>query len=241
MKAIILAAGRGSRMGKHTDNKPKCLTIIKGKPLLYWQIKAIKKSGISEIAIVTGYKRNLISTYNLIEFYNNDWKKTNMVESLNRASSFLENDNCIVSYADIYYSHEAITSLINSNADLAITYDPNWLNKWKKRFDDPLLDAETFKITEDSHVSEIGRKPSSLQEIKGQYMGLLKFTPFSWNKIRDFKVKYPETLHDKISMTELLQNLITMKILSIKAIPHYKLWGEVDTFSDLMFLKSQIN
>jgi len=59
MKAIILAAGRGSRMKKLTSNQPKCLTNLNGKPILDWQLEAFKKSGITEVAIVTGYRRNL--------------------------------------------------------------------------------------------------------------------------------------------------------------------------------------
>ena len=46
MKAIILAAGRGSRMGNLTDESPKCLLEIYGKPLIMHQIEAITKAGI---------------------------------------------------------------------------------------------------------------------------------------------------------------------------------------------------
>ena len=56
MRAIILAAGRGSRMKKLTEMHPKCLIKFKGKSLLDWQIEAIKKVGIENIALVTGTK-----------------------------------------------------------------------------------------------------------------------------------------------------------------------------------------
>ena len=62
MKAIILAAGRGSRMKKLTNDKPKCLVKLHGKPLLEWQLESMRKSGISEIAIVTGYKHEMLSS-----------------------------------------------------------------------------------------------------------------------------------------------------------------------------------
>ena len=58
MKTIILAAGRGSRMGNLTDEKPKCLLEVFGKPLIEHQIEALTKGGIEDIAIVTGYKVN---------------------------------------------------------------------------------------------------------------------------------------------------------------------------------------
>ena len=46
MKGIILAAGRGSRMGVLTDERPKCLTVLAGRTLLEWQIEAMRKAGI---------------------------------------------------------------------------------------------------------------------------------------------------------------------------------------------------
>ena len=54
-KGIILAAGRGSRMGDLTLKLPKCRTIFKGKELLDWQIDGLSVSGLDEISIVRGY------------------------------------------------------------------------------------------------------------------------------------------------------------------------------------------
>ena len=90
MKAIILAAGRGSRMNELTYDKPKCLIEINGKTLLDWQLEAIKSVGINEIGIVTGYKREMLSDYKLIEFYNPNWETSQMVYSLNYATNWLE-------------------------------------------------------------------------------------------------------------------------------------------------------
>ena len=70
MKAIILAAGRGSRMKNLTDDKPKYLVKLHQKPLLERQLESLRKSGINEIAIVTGYKHEMLSSYNLAEFQN---------------------------------------------------------------------------------------------------------------------------------------------------------------------------
>ena len=82
MKAIILAAGRGSRMKDLTDERPKCLVELRGKPLLEWQLEALREAGINEIAIVTGYKRELLVNRGLTEFHNPRWAETQMVSSL---------------------------------------------------------------------------------------------------------------------------------------------------------------
>ena len=96
MRAIILAAGRGSRMNDLTDDRPKCLVELRGKPLLEWQLAAIREAGITEIAIVTGYKRELLARYELTEFHNPRWAETQMLSSLAYAKKWLESSPSIV-------------------------------------------------------------------------------------------------------------------------------------------------
>ena len=63
MKAIILAGGRGKRLRPITDYVPKPLIPIKNIPIIEWQIKYLKKFGISEIIICSGYKTEMIENY----------------------------------------------------------------------------------------------------------------------------------------------------------------------------------
>ena len=86
MKAIILAAGRGSRMGNLTDENEGLLEVL--KPLIEHQIEALTK-GIEDIAIVTGYKSELLNCYGNYHFHNEEWAETNMVYSLLCAKEWL--------------------------------------------------------------------------------------------------------------------------------------------------------
>jgi len=63
MKAIILAGGRGKRLSPITDYVPKPLIPIKNIPIIEWQIKYLKKYGVNEVIICTGYKTNMIENY----------------------------------------------------------------------------------------------------------------------------------------------------------------------------------
>ncbi|WP_039942517.1 phosphocholine cytidylyltransferase family protein [Leptospira alexanderi] len=234
MKAIILAAGRGSRMKNLTEDLPKCLLKIKGDTLLNWQLKALKNTGIKDIAIVTGYKRELLKQQGLLEFYNSKWAETNMVSSLECARDWLENDVCIVSYSDIIYDNKAVEFLINSKANIAITFDKNWLTLWEKRFEDPLTDAETFRLNHDgSTLTEIGNKPTSIAEIQGQYMGLLRFTPIGWSEIVRIRSELSNEQRNRMHMTGTLQKVIEADRISIEAIPYSDSWGEYDSPKDL--------
>lgn len=233
MRAIILAAGRGSRMKDLTDERPKCLVELRGKPLLEWQLEALRGAGISEIAIVTGYKREMLANRGLIEFHNERWADTQMLTSLACASEWLISDTCIVTYSDIFYSSNAVTSLKEISAELAITYDPNWLGIWGQRFENPLDDAETFKINSKGILVEIGKKASVLEEIEGQYMGLLRFEPKGWAEIERIRDGLKREQRDKIHMTGILQKVIGEGRLKVVTVPYEGEWGEVDCKEDL--------
>lgn len=240
MKAIILAAGRGSRMKSMTDEKPKCLVELHGKALLDWQLDALRGAGINEIAIVTGYKRELLSGRGLVEFHNSRWAETNMVSSLACAAAWLESEPCIVSYSDIFYSSAAVQSLMNSGASLAVTYDPDWLSLWSQRFGDPLLDAETFRLGSSGVLREIGNKPQTVAEVQGQYMGLLRFTPDGWAEVVRIRSNLSDEQKDKMHMTGTLQKVIEADRVSIVGIPYMGKWGEVDSQEDLKSYNKQV-
>jgi choline kinase len=233
VKAIILAAGRGSRMKSLTDERPKCLVELRGKPLLEWQLESLRAAGISDIAVVTGYKRELLAGRGLSEFHNPRWAETNMVSSLACAESWLQGEPCIVSYSDIFYSPVAVQSLINCEATLAVTYDPNWLQLWTERFGDPLLDAETFRLSATHTLAEIGNKPQSVDDVQGQYMGLLRFTPEGWAEVVRLRAELSPQQRDSMHMTNTLQRVIDAGRVQIEAVAYTGEWGEVDSSEDL--------
>src|SRR2546429_5169036 len=82
MKAIILAAGQGTRLLPLTEHRPKCMVEIAGKPLLYWQLEVLRNCGVTNIGLVTGYKAQSIDALGVHVFRNADYMSTNMVASL---------------------------------------------------------------------------------------------------------------------------------------------------------------
>ncbi|MDR1583592.1 MAG: phosphocholine cytidylyltransferase family protein [Prevotellaceae bacterium] len=233
MKVIILAAGRGSRMGKKTANLPKCLMELGGKTLLERCIDTLQAAGIesSEIAIVTGYRREAITIKGVHYFHNDDWENTNMFVSLTKASEWLTKEPCIVSYADIVFSPDVIRKLDCATSEFAITYYTGFWKLWSKRFENPLDDLETFKM-QDGKLVEIGMKPFSKEDVQGQYMGLLRFTPSGWEKIEEaIKLPMPKTVA-KLDMTTLLQHLINHGN-TIETIGTDDLWLECDNQNDI--------
>src|SRR5688500_3719209 len=107
MDAIILAAGRGSRMESLTAELPKCMTRLANRPLLEWQLAALREGGARRVAVVAGYKAESFDAYcrqpsQIIRFLNPRWADTNMVMSLAAAGEWLKHRTCLVSYSDIF-------------------------------------------------------------------------------------------------------------------------------------------
>ena len=72
MRAIILAAGSGLRLGQHTLDIPKALVDINGKSILERQISLLRKHGVDEISVVTGYKKEKHVLNNIEYFFNHN-------------------------------------------------------------------------------------------------------------------------------------------------------------------------
>lgn len=233
MKAILLAAGRGSRMRQLTDARPKCLVELLGRPLLDWQLEAMHLAGIRDIAIVTGYRREDLAHQGLVEFHNPRWAQTNMVSSLACAEDWLLSGPCLVSYTDIFYQPQALHSLMDSPAALAVSYDPAWRQLWERRFTDPLSDAETFRIDAAGNLLDIGQRPERIEAVQGQYMGLLRFTPEAWREVLRIRSDLDDKQRDLMHMTATLQRILAAGRLKISTLAYHGLWGEIDSQHDL--------
>lgn len=238
MKAVILAAGRGSRMGAHTQNIPKCLLKLAGRPLLAWQLEALHTAGITDILIVRGYQRQCLSPTGLglaPESFtvtdNTRWDQTNMLSTLLCANEFAQQEGTLVAYADIVYHPDHIRALAACPQDIAITCDSQWEALWRLRFGDPLLDAETFS-SEQGLLRAIGGQPRSISQIEAQYMGLLKFTPKGWNTLREHCAHLGTQLVDSMDMTKILQSLLSVGV-PIGTVTVAGKWCEGDSMEDL--------
>jgi choline kinase len=232
MRAVILAAGRGSRMGSLGDGRPKCLAELAKKPLIARQIAALRGGGASAVGVVRGYRADMICLPNLTYFDNPRWAETNMVMSLATAAAWARSGPIIVSYADIFYRRDLVRDLASAKGDLVVAYDRAWRNLWSRRFADPLADAETFRADESGNLIEIGGKTLKIEEIAGQYMGLLKFTPKAWQTVDTVLVELDPATRDRLDMTGLLRILLD-RGFPICTLGTEEQWGEVDSPGDL--------
>ncbi|MDA8649724.1 phosphocholine cytidylyltransferase family protein [Alphaproteobacteria bacterium] len=239
-RCLILAAGEGKRLRPLTEKYPKALVTLLDRPLLHWQLDVLKAAGIKNVGLVTGYKAEQLSGLGYPTFLNSRFGSTNMVESLFSAITFFENktEDIIISYGDIIYQRDNLSSVLNTKGDLVVMVDLGWFDLWSLRNQNPLDDAETLKINRAGKIVEIGKKPHSLDDIQGQYTGLIKV---SCKKIREFiafyksldrNAEYDNRTFQKMHLTTFLQLLINAGWSIIPA-PVTHGWLEVDTTEDL--------
>jgi L-glutamine-phosphate cytidylyltransferase len=240
MRALILAAGRGSRMRHLGDERPKCLVELDGRPLLALQVAALRRGGASEIGVVRGYRAEMLNFPGLAYFTNERWAETNMVASLAVAAEWLRSGPVIVSYADIFYRAELVRSLAAVSGALVIAYDRAWRSLWTRRFADPLSDAETFRIDAQGTLLEIGARATRIEDIHGQYMGLLKFTPPAWHAVEALRASLEERERDRLDMTGLLRRLLARGTVPIGTCGTDGQWGELDSPGDAELYTSML-
>jgi glucose-1-phosphate thymidylyltransferase len=124
MKAVILAAGEGKRLRPFTETMPKVMLPVANKPVLEYVFDAVKKSGIDEIVVVVGYKKEVIMEY-FKDYKDVKITYVNQVKQLGTAHALLQakksiKDSFIVLAGDNIIDESSISKLIKTSSDYAI-------------------------------------------------------------------------------------------------------------------------
>lgn len=240
MKAVILAAGSGTRLKKYTENLPKGMLSFMGKTIIERQIEIYRVCGIEDIIIVRGFASEKIDYKNVKYYTNKKYASTNMVESLMEARSEFD-DDIIVSYSDILFEPEMLKKMIKTDADFACAVDDNWKVYWKKRYGKIDFDTESLAIDGADNITELGLENPPIEKISARYIGLLKFSADGLKFIQEtMEAAYKDedkpwqqsgkTVR-KAYMTDLL-NAIIESGKEVKAVHFNNGWIEFDTNED---------
>lgn len=246
MKAIILAAGKGTRMGKYTENLPKGMLNVNGKTLIQHQIETLRNSGITDIAIVTGYEHSKINYSDVTYYHNAKFDTTNMVESLMTAKDFITDDNILICYSDILYTEELVKKCINNNFDIGVAVDADWKNLWQLRYGKVDFDLESLTV-ENGNIIELGKEVDSSINLDYRYIGLIKFSKVGINiLINTYNSRIGKSWRqsgksfEQGYMTDILSQIIDDGN-EIKAIVTKGNWLEFDTAEDYEVLTKALN
>ncbi len=234
LKAVHLAAGQGTRLRPVTDDKPKPLVELAGKPLLERNVETLRDARVNDHVVVTGYEADQIADRGFETVHNDVYDETEMIYSLFcAAQTFPEDGDLIVSYGDILYENSVIKELLDCDAPMCVVVDLEWRDLWDRRFDDPLDDAETLQLDDAGLIQEIGNDPETNDEIDGQYIGLFKIRCDYVDRFIEAYRELEATADGYVSIesTAFLQRLVDDG-WDLQAVEIENGWLEVDTLDD---------
>lgn len=179
MTAIIIGAGRGKRLGALTDEIPKTLVPIVGRPMLESILEALAAGGFrrdADVVFVCGYKAEVVrGRYPELSYVENrDWERNNILLSLLHARDHMTG-GFVSTYADIVYRPEAIEKVVASPHDLTLVCDTDWRRRYAGRSEHPETDAEKLRL-EGDRVVELSRRIDP-ERASGEFIGVLRATP----------------------------------------------------------------
>ena len=241
IKAIILAAGRGTRLKKYANGLPKGMLEFEGKTLLERQIEILRRCDIYDISIVTGYAAEKIKFEGVRLFHNSRFAHTNMVESLMAARKVLE-ENVVVFYADILVEAGVLQTLIRSPGDIIVTVDTDWKSYWTARYGNISTDTESLVLDGQGSIVSLGVPDIPPEQMQARYVGLLRFSPQGMRVFKEIYDRVKASFHGKpwrhatafdlAFMTDMIQELIDQGY-RVSACPVHGGWLEFDTDADL--------
>jgi choline kinase len=246
MLGVVIAAGRGARMGALTDTRPKCMLEVSGRPLIDHSIARLRGAGCGRIVVVTGYQApvlhaHLASETDVTCVRNPRAAQTNVLQSLITARPLLDGP-CIVTYSDTIVSAAVYARLVATTGDIVLGVDVDWTPYYDGRVGHPVAEAEKVYLDASGAVHAVGkhlgaRAPAALQV--GEFVGLLRMSDDGCRSVVALIDELVATRRpddrfqaadawDRAYLTDLVQEALD-RCLPVRAATVRRGWAEFDT------------
>ena len=240
MDAIIIAAGSGKRISDEVKSTPKSLINVNGKPIINFQIEALREVGIDNIIVIIGKYSEKFQIKNVHYVKDSNHENHDILGSLMEAKDFLKN-NVLVMYSDILFEPKILQQMLDSKSNISIAVDNDWKKNYEGRTQHPISEAENVLINDNQEIIKIKKNIKNDNFSVGEFLGIIKFVN---DGTKIFVEKYDEMIgknqgrfHDapsilKSYLTDMLQELIDCQI-KIEPVFVSGKWCEIDTMQDL--------
>jgi choline kinase len=253
VKAIIIAAGRGKRLGHHTADLPKCLVPLGGRTILDWQLRAFAAAGVDELVMIRGYRPDVLEagaraalppgmTLRFVE--NPEWETNNVLLSLACARDELDGET-LVSYSDIIFTPAVTRALVASDGAIDLVIDADFRTIYEGRTEHPLEEGEVADLDAHGRVRRVGKKALPVEEAVGEFIGLARLSAagaaWAGAALDDARARFAGRDGEPYQraarfrnayLTDLLQELIDAGCPVTPVLIHGQ-WREIDTGQDL--------
>lgn len=238
MQALMLAAGKGSRLGRYTKDNTKCMLEVNGKTLLERCIDALKEANINKLVLVLGYKKDNVINYIKdkgldkkieIEYvFNEDYDITNNIYSLFLAKDIFKREDTILLESDLIYEPSIIKELIESKYDNAAV-----LAKYEQ-----WMDGTVVTLDSEKNILEFIEKQDFDYDKINKYYKTVNIYKFSKEYIEKYYIPFLEAYvkaYGNNCYYELVLKVISgiNKSLLKGYVIKNKKWYEIDDCQDL--------
>jgi choline kinase len=237
MKAVILAAGQGTRIRAIHGRHPKCLIRVDGRTILDHQLNSLRVAGIREVGIVVGYEKEQIMRH-VRSRYRDGWLQISFIEnpafamtnnmySLWAARHWVGEERFVCLNADVIFKPHVLVFALTSTAPISMIVDPEWRD-------------ETMKVIalRDRVIHMSKRIPR--ETFSGTYIGITVFSAASnaqfFDKLGKLVSAGRVNEFFNVAVQELADEGVHVGFTSTAGLP----WAEIDDPADLAFAQEHV-
>ena len=247
MKAIILSAGYGSRLGNLTKELPKSLVDINGKSIIKRQIETFRNNGIKEIIVIIGPNKDKFQLKNIEYVVDKNFHDHEQLGSLMAANKHFQND-VVISFGDVIVDNNIMKQVIESTYDIGVAIDLNWEKKYENRTQHPKSEADLALIKSNKLIKiKKNLNPTENHQL-GEFLGIIKLSNVGSKKFlnifESLNSFHEGEFHDapslqKAYLTDMIDELIQINEV-VNPILIDGVWFEIDTIEDLENIREKI-
>tara|TARA_B100001167_G_scaffold184881_1_gene144621 strand:- start:94 stop:843 length:750 start_codon:yes stop_codon:yes gene_type:complete len=247
MKAIILSAGYGSRLGNLTKELPKSLVDINGKSIIDRQIETFRNNGIKEIIVIIGPNKDKFQLKNIEYVVDKKFHDHEQLGSLMAANKHFQND-VVISFGDVIVDNNIMKQVIESTYDIGVAIDLNWGKKYENRTQHPKSEADLALIKSNKLIKiKKNLNPTENHQL-GEFLGIIKLNNVGSKKFLNIferlNSSHQGEFHDasslqKAYLTDMIDELIQVNEV-VNPIFVDGVWFEIDTIEDLENIREKI-
>ena len=248
MKAIILSAGSGSRLGDLTKELPKSLVDVNGKPIIQRQIETFRNNGIKEIIVIVGPNKEKFQLNDVEYVIDKNFHEHEQLGSLMKASKHFQND-IIISFGDVIVDNNIMKQVVESTYDIGVAIDLKWEKNYENRTQHPGSQAD-LALIKSNKLTKIKKNLDFVENHQlGEFLGIMKLSDIGSKKFLDafdrLNSLHEGKFHDASSfqksyLTDMIQELIDQGEEITPIFVHGK-WCEIDTLQDLENARKKFN